>query len=156
MSRDLACSSSSWTCPGGQGMAVDWFLAPFLWVWNVLWGILLRPWAVALLIAVISIVYQAARHQRSRARVSNFLWLRYVVVRYLYAVCPVKLTKDGRWSYMPNHPFIFTGTASKLSSVSSTVKTGWTHKNQSCCYFFTLQAGSLHHATENCLLKTAL
>ena len=70
-------------------MAVDWFLAPFSWVWNVLWGILLRPWAVALLIAVISIVYQAARHHRSRAQVSNVVRLLYAAV---YAVCPVKLT----------------------------------------------------------------
>ena len=74
-------------------MAVDWFLAPFSWVWNVLWGILLRPWAVALLIAVISIVYQAARHQRSRARVSNVLWLRYVEV----FICCMSREADLGW-----------------------------------------------------------
>ena len=80
---------------GILGMAVEWFLTPFSWVWSVLCGILLRPWAVALLIAVISIVYQAVRHHRNRARVSNILWLLYV--RHCKVLCTL-----WSWSWSEN------------------------------------------------------
>lgn len=49
--------------------AFAWLLAPLSWAWGVLWYVLLRPWAVAVLIAVVSTAYLVVRHQKSRSQV---------------------------------------------------------------------------------------
>ena len=53
-------------------MAVEFLwatLTPFLWLWQVLWFVLVRPWAVSVLVAVVSTAYLAIRHRRSQAQV---------------------------------------------------------------------------------------